>query len=301
MGKLTGQALSRLLTDARARTLELVSDLSDEQLMGPHLPIVNPLRWEIGHVAWFQEKWVLRHLGKEQPIRDDGDMLYDSAAVPHDTRWDLPLPSREETLRVMQTVLDRVLERLGSIALDEEVSYFHLLTLYHEDMHAEAITYTRQTLSYPRPEIALAKDARPPKTGGPLFGDVEIPSGVFMLGARPNLPFVFDNEKWAHPVEVRPFRIARAPVTNAEFLGFVEENGYLRREFWSEGGWRWQGDTAARHPAYWQRETNGRWFTRSYDQFVQLEDHHPVIHVSWYEADAYCRWAGRRLPTELEG
>jgi len=300
MNRPSAQELIRLLTDARARTLELVGDLSDEQLMGPRLSIVNPLRWEIGHIAWFQENWVLRHLRKERPIRDDGDMLYDSAAVPHDTRWDLPLPSRGETLRLMQTVLDRVLERLGSTALDEEVSYFHLLALCHEDMHAEAITYTRQTLSYPRPEIALAKDARPPETGGPLFGDVEIPGGVFMLGATPNSPFVFDNEKWAHPVEVRRFRIARAPVTNAEFLQFVEDAGYERREFWSEEGWRWQEDTAARHPAYWQHEANGRWLTRSYDQSVRLKDHHPVIHVSWYEADAYCRWAGRRLPTELE-
>ena len=293
--------LARHLVDARARTLELVSDLSDAQLMGPRLAIVNPLRWEIGHLAWFQEKWVLRHFGKESPIREDGDLLYDSAAVPHDTRWDLPLPSREETLRFMRTVLDRVLERLGSRELDEDERYFHQLVLFHEDMHAEAFTYTRQTLSYPRPQIALARHSLAAVRGsGPLPGDAEIPGGLFWLGATPDFQFVFDNEKWAHPVEVKPFRIARAPVTNAEFVQFAEENGYGRREFWTDQGWKWREEVSARNPIYWQRDGSGRWFCRSYDQLVRIEEHHPVIHVNWYEAQAYCRWAGRRLPTELE-
>lgn len=294
--------LAQLLTDARARTLELVTDLTDEQMMGPRLPIVNPLLWEIGHVAWFQERWVLRYLGNERPIRDDGDLLYDSAQIRHETRWDLPLPSREETYRYIQRVLDRIVERLGSTDPDEGETYFHLLGLYHEDMHAEAFTYTRQTLGYPRPRLARARDEdrRSQGAGGPLRGDVEIPGGTFLLGATPDLPFVFDNEKWAHPVEVRPFRIARAPVTNAEFLRFVEDKGYLRREFWSEAGWRWRDSVAAEHPADWQCGPGGRWHRRSYDELVPLEDHRPVIHVNWYEAEAYCRWAGRRLPMEVE-
>src|SRR5919108_3642309 len=98
--------------EARQRTCELVADLTDDQLLGPRLPTVNPLLWEIGHVAWFQEKWVLRHAGGQKPIRADADTLYDSAAVPHDTRWDLPLPSRQETLAYLRAVRDRVVERL---------------------------------------------------------------------------------------------------------------------------------------------------------------------------------------------
>ncbi len=140
--------LAQGLVDARARTLALISDLADEQLMGPRLPIANPLLWEIGHVAWFQEKWVLRHRGKAGPIREDADALYDSIAIAHDTRWDLPLPSREETLAYMQKVMNRIIERLGSIDLDREESYFHYLALFHEDMHDEAFTYTRQILGY---------------------------------------------------------------------------------------------------------------------------------------------------------
>ncbi len=95
--------------DVRERTFELVADLSDEQLMGPRLPIVNPLLWEIGHTAWFEENWVLRHACREKPIRSDDDSLYDSTAIPHDTRWDLPLPPRQETLRYMCEVRERIL------------------------------------------------------------------------------------------------------------------------------------------------------------------------------------------------
>ena len=294
----TATELAEWVRDARQRSFELVADLTDEQLMGPHLSIVNPLLWEIGHVAWFQEKWVLRHAGHQKPIRDDGDALYDSAAVAHDTRWDLPLPSREDTLSYMRQVCDRVLERIERPDLSDEDIYFVRLSVFHEDMHTEAFTYTRQTLKYPPPRLSLISEPAP--TGGPLPGDVEIPGGTFLLGATPEEPFVFDNEKWAHPVQVKPFAIARAAVTEAEFAAFVDGGGYRRQEFWSEAGWRWREGVGAEHPVYWQREAHGRWLRRHFDQWVPLEPSRPVIHVNWYEAEAYCCWTGRRLPTEAE-
>ena len=291
--------LTRTLVDARSRTLALVTDLTDEQLMSPRLPIVNPLLWEIGHVAWFQEKWVLRHRGKAPPIRADADALYDSIAIPHDTRWDLPLPSREETLAYMQEVLNRLLERLRTITLDAEEAYFYQVGLFHEDMHDEAFTYARQTLAYPRPRFPALTQEGAQTGGGPLAGDVEVPGGTFLLGATPDLPFVFDNEKWAHPVEIQPFRIARAPVTNGEFAAFVEADGYRCRELWNRRGWIWRASADRECPVYWERGPSG-WQRRHFDTMVPLEQHHPVVHVTWYEADAYCRWAGRRLPTEAE-
>jgi len=291
--------LAAWVRDARQKTLELVSDLSDEQLLGPQLRIVNPLLWEIGHVTWFQEKWALRHAGRQTPIRTDGDALYDSAAIPHDTRWGLPLPSRAETLAYMTAVRDRVLERIARGNLTDDERYFMKLGVFHEDMHTEAFTYTRQTYGWSAP-VFSGLEPKGSDQAGPFRGDAKIPGGRFLLGAVREEPFVFDNEKWGHVVEVPPFAIARAPVTQGEFAGFVEGKGYSRREFWSEPGWSWRESAGAEHPTYWKQEAAGRWLRRNFDTWARLEPDRPVVHVNWWEAEAYCRWARRRLPTELE-
>ena len=134
---------------------------------------------------------------------------------------------------------------------------------------------------------------------GPLEGDAEVPGGDFMLGATEGTGFVFDNEKWAHPVQVSPFEISRAPVTNEQFRSFVDDGAYQRQELWSEEGLRWLDETGAEHPVYWSR-VGDEWHQRHFDRTGPLNLHAPVIHVNWYEAEAYCRWAGRRLPTEAE-
>jgi iron(II)-dependent oxidoreductase len=319
MMPMSAEELVSLLQDARARTLALVEDLTNEQMIGPSLPIVNPPLWEIGHTAWFQEKWALRHLRGLPPVRADMDELYDSAAIPHDTRWDLLLPPRGDTLTMMQTILDSAIERLGADGtLTDEAAYFYLLPILHEDMHDEAITYTRQTLGYPAPTLPLpplersdAAGWHPERLGegthteagtdaGPLPGDAEIPGGLFLLGASPDDGFVFDNEKWQHPIELRPFRIARAPVTQSEFAAFVDAGGYRDQRWWSTAGWAWRGKAGAAHPVYWRQDAPARWQRRVWNDWRPLELNKPVIHVNWFEADAYCRWAGRRLPSEAE-
>lgn len=289
--------LIAMLVDSRTRTLELVNDLSDEQMRVPLLGIINPPVWEIGHVAWFQEKWVLRHLRGEPPVRADADALWDSIAIPHDDRWELPLPSRETTLGYMQEVFDRVIQRLPSGEIPDEEAYFHWLVVMHEDMHDEAFTYTRQTLGYPAPKLSTG--GQPACPAAPVSGDASFPGGTFLLGAAPGETFVFDNEKWAHQVEVEPFAMARSLVTNGEFREFVDDGGYKRPEWWSEEGRRWREREQAEHPIYWIPDPSG-WLERRFDQVAPLREDLPVIHVNYYEAEAFCRWAGRRLPTEAE-
>jgi iron(II)-dependent oxidoreductase len=288
------ETLASWTRDARRRTELLAGALSPEALLGPRLAIVNPPLWELGHVAWFQEKWVLRHAAGRPPLRGDGDALYDSAAIPHDTRWTLPLPSLAETLAYLREVEEGVLRWLPRAA--EPELYFARLAVFHEDMHFEAMAFTRQTLGYgplPLPAAALEEiGATPP-------GDAEVPGGTFLLGAAPGPGFVFDNEKWAHPVELKPFRIARAAVTQAAFAEFVGEGGYRRRDLWSDEGWGWRERAGAAHPVYW-RQAGAGWERRDFDRWVALEPDRPVVNVCWFEADAFCRWAGRRLPTEAE-
>lgn len=219
--------LIEALSETRARTLELVNDLSDEQLIGPRLQIVNPLQWEIGHLAWFQEFWVLRHFGGQPPILKHGDELYDSARVAHDSRWDLPLLGRDETLAYMQRVLERVSDQADghSPLTDSEgynQDYFLNLVLLHEQMHDEAITYTRQTLSYPAPKLAVVnkvqlaeEDKSLSQTADWRSGDAQIPGGKFTLGNEPNENFVFDNERLTHLVEITPFEISKTEIGRA--------------------------------------------------------------------------------------
>ncbi len=287
--------------EARERTVRLVDDLDDARLRVPLLPIVNPLLWEIGHVAWFQEQFVLRHGAGLTPLRSDGDALYDSSAVAHDTRWDLRLPDRRETYGYMRAVLERAVSRLeAGTALPVEELDLHLLALFHEDMHGEAFLYMRQTLGYPAPRLGLHDGEPAAEAAGDLPGDVDVPGGRFLLGATPQDGFVFDNEQWAHAVELAPFSIARAPVTQREFVRFVDQGGYRDRSLWSDEGWAWREAARAEHPVYYRRDGGGGWLRRHFDRWVPLEPHRPVIHVNFHEAEAWCSWAGRRLPTEAE-
>ncbi len=287
------------LEAARRRVLALTGDLEGERLLGPKLGIVNPVLWELGHVAWFQEHWCLRMRpdGTRAPSQvENADALYDSTAVPHDVRWDLPLLSVAVTRGYLAAVLEQVSDALVRRPDDERLLYFSELSACHEDMHAEAFHYSRQTLGYPPP--ALGQEAVQAVTSR-ARGDVEFAGGRFRLGAIEGAGFVFDNEKWAHEVVLAPFRMARVPVSNLEFVEFVDSGGYARREWWTEEGWQWRASSSADTPRCWRKRA-GAWVERRFDAWRPLVPDEPVIHVNWHEAQAYCSFAGRRLPSEAE-
>ncbi len=293
----TPASLAGALQDSRRFLLHAVEGLRAEDWRVPRLPIVNPVAWELGHVGWFQERWILRHLGGRAALLSKGDLLYNSSEVHHHTRWDLELPGPRATLDTMDRILERVLERLESVEWTAEEKAFHLLALFHEDMHGEALIYLRQTLGYPGPRHRGTPQA---PQGAEIEGDIAFPRGTLVAGASPEEVFAFDNEQWAHEVEVQPFALARRPVTEAEFLEFLEDGGYTRREFWSEPGWAWKQSERAQHPVYWSRRSDKTWQVRRYDEWSPIGPRLPVVNVNAFEAEAWCRWAGRRLPTETE-
>src|SRR6185503_2753418 len=236
------------LRAARARTRLVADDLGGERELGPQLAIVNPPRWEIGHVGWFQEWWCLRGAREDRAsILPNADRLYNSATVAHATRWGLPLPSFRETLAYRDEVTERVVARLRR---GDAEPYFVQLAVRHEDMHAEAFHYTRQTLGY-------AGEGAPARVAA--SGDREYAGGIFRLGSSPGEGFVFDNEKWSHPLVLQPFRMSRGCVTNAEYEQFVKAGGNA--------------------PRYWR---NGE--VRRFDQWVARVPDEPVMHVSWHDA-----------------
>jgi len=266
--------LARDLLASREHSTRVTAGFDGERLLGPKLAIVNPPLWEIGHVGWFQEYWCLRRRADGafgDSILPGADALYDSSNVAHATRWGLPLPDLKATRAYLANVLERVLARVEREPENASLRYFvHLCTL-HEDMHSEAFHYTCQTLGYAAPF-----DASENVKGT----DIAFPGGRLRIGAEQDgKQFVFDNEKWAHEVEVAPFSIASAPVTNAQFVAYVEDGG--------------------KAPRYW-KQVDGTWMERRFSRWIPLAGTEPVRHVDWHEAQAWCAWAKRRLPTEAE-
>jgi ergothioneine biosynthesis protein EgtB len=297
--------LAAALDSARDYTLCLFDCLAaagyGDPVHVPRLGTVNPPLWELGHTAWFAEWFILREAASSHPgsARRDcllarGDDWFDSNTVPHRSRWTLDLPPGGALKTYCREVLERTLERLARAAPGDDDLYPFRLALAHEDMHGEALLYTLQTLGVPAP-VGLA----PAAVAGAPVQAIAVPGGAVTLGGAQQAGFVFDNEKQGHRRAIAPFEIDAGLVTNARYLDFVEHGGYQDPRYWSAAGRAWLMQQQRSAPRYWQR-ADGDWSTVRFGLPAALAPGEPVRHVSLHEAEAYCAWAGRRLPREAE-
>jgi iron(II)-dependent oxidoreductase len=267
----------------------------------PHIATINPPLWELGHLAWFTEWFVLRDATSSHPaaaqrhsLLTRGDDWFDSNLVSHRSRWTLDLPSPGALKTYCNEVLDRTLDKLSREAATDDALYPYRLALAHEDMHGEAFFYTLQTLGV----VAPASSAQTGVASAPA-GQIGYPGGTAVMGGAQDGGFVFDNERAAHPCYVAPFRIDAGLVTNAQYADFVADGGYQNRQFWSAAGSAWLMGQERSSPRYWERD-GSQWRCERFGALATLAPSEPVRHVSLFEAQAYCAWAGRRLPSEVE-
>jgi ergothioneine biosynthesis protein EgtB len=301
----TPEQLANALQDARDYTLALFDCYAEAGLDAPEnvpkLTIVNPPLWELGHLAWFAEWYVLREAKSSAPdaalrisLLTKGDDWFDSNTVAHGSRWTLGLPIPGALKTYCHEVLDRVLDKLANVPDEPEALYPYRLVLAHEDMHGEALAYTLQTLGVVMPP-QLAQRAIPvwPQ------GEIRFPGGTIEMGSASDDGFVFDNEKWAHAMHVPAFAMDSTLVSNAQYGEFVADDGYQKPQFWSQAGRGWLMRQEHSAPRDWQRD--GRhWRCNRFGKQTALAANEPVRHISLFEAQAYCAWAARRLPTEAE-
>jgi iron(II)-dependent oxidoreductase len=301
-GKRTREEIAERLSEARARTLLLVSPLSDEDLVKQHDPLMGPILWDLGHIAHFEELWLLDNMrGEIRFVEMPG--MFNPFEHPRAVRGKLALPSFCATLDNMASIRARVFAALEHVDLDSESQlvrdgFVYAMVLQHEYQHNETMLQTmqlKQGAPYAAPRALPLPAARMEIEPGTM---VRFPGGHVTLGTDDRTE-AYDNERPAHAVEIAPFWIDVAPVTNAEYVAFIEDGGYSRRELWTDAGWTWLQEAGVNAPKYWTHD-DGAWTVRTMDRTASAATNAPVCHVCWYEADAYARWAGKRLPTEAE-
>jgi gamma-glutamyl hercynylcysteine S-oxide synthase len=313
-GRITGRGvhhsladeISALLADVRARTELLIAPLTDEDLHVQHDPLMSPIVWDLGHIAGFEELWLLRHL--ERPfagLAALGEMpgLFNPFEHPRRERGKLVLPSAAECRAVLADVRARVLERLWQVDFASPSpltrdGFVYRMVAQHEAQHGETILQTVQLKRgapyHPRARVAAPVPAVPHRAG-PM---VRFPGGMVQMGTD-DRSAAYDNERPRHAVRIAPFDIDETPVTNAAYLEFMQDGGYRNPAWWSEGGRAWLSESAAEAPKYWHR-AGSEWRTRTMDRDAAVDPAHPVVHVCYYEAEAFAKWAGKRLPAEAE-
>ncbi|AYG79167.1 Hercynine oxygenase [Streptomyces hundungensis] len=287
------------LTAARARTGVLTSSVDDRELTAQHSPLMSPLVWDLAHIGNQEEQWLLRAVAGQDAIRPEIDSLYDAFEHPRASRPTLPLLAPAEARRYAADVRGRALDVLERTPLRggplTDAAFAFGMIAQHEQQHDETMLITHQLRSGP---AALTAPQPPPGTTEGLPGEVLVPGGPFTMGTSTE-PWALDNERPAHQRVVAAFHLDTTPVTCGAYLSFIEDGGYREARWWAPAGWAMVREHKLDAPLFWRQE-GGQWLRRRFGVTEPVPADEPVLHVSWYEADAYARWAGRRLPTEAE-
>ena len=311
-------SLIKELKNTHHKIVDLINTLSDKELSMPYHSGVNPPLWEIGHAAFFFEVFILRALDKAKSFDPSMDDIWDSFNIDHEDRWKPGMiPSKENTLNYVNEVHQSILTRIENKELTQEDLYLYKYAIFHQNMHIESLIWARQTMAYPKMIFTQAADKAVPPGNKTDLGDAEIPAGRYLIGMPANSDhfatndFAFDNEKPCFEIDLEEFSISKTLVSNQEFLAFIEDGGYENEDLWSWGGRKWlkneldigippeKNMVLPTHPLYWKQE-NGNWLERHFNEWKPLVPEFPVTHVCYWEVEAFCNWADRRLPTEYE-
>ena len=278
-------AIADRLAEARRRTLELIEPLDDEQLNRVYSPILSPLAWDLGHIANFEELWLVRTIGGKEPLRGDLGKLYDAIENPRRTRGELPILRDAELRAYLADVRERTLEVLEEVSIEADAGdpllregFVYEMLIAHEQQHDETMLQLLMMVDDYRPTHVDPGPSAELVAPSPEM--VRVDGGEHEIGA-PATGFAYDNERPRHTVELAAFEIDRTPVTNGAYIRYMEETG-------------------AEPPLYWERDGQRGWTNAAMGRGEPVDPSHPVIHVSWHEADGFARWAGKRLPTEQE-
>lgn len=280
----TKEGIAERLSEARERTLLLLEPLDDQQLNRVYSPILSPLAWDLGHIANFEELWLVQTIGGREPLHGNLGRLYDAIENPRLTRGELPILRDAELRSYLEQVRDRTLEVLDEVDFEGSDDpllfdgFAYEMLIAHEHQHTETMLQLLQMVERYEPVRTDLGPAAQPVVDGPEMVPVE--GGEHESGA-PGIGFAYDNERPRHAVELEPFWIDRTPVTNAQYAEFVAETG-------------------AEPPMYWERDGGGGWIRTAMGGAEPPPPGDPVVHVGWHEAEAFARWAGKRLPSEHE-
>lgn len=295
---LRARAASALLA-ARDRTHLLTGCVEEPDLLAQHSPLMSPLVWDLAHIGNQEEQWLLRTVGGRDALRPDIDSVYDAFEHPRAARPSLPLLAPAEARGYVAEVRGRVLDVLetsplhGGPLLDSGFAFG--MIAQHEQQHDETMLITHQLRRGP---AVLTAPPPPDTSDGIPPAEVLVPGGPFTMGTSTE-PWALDNERPAHRRLVPSFLIDTTPVSNGAYQRFIEDGGYDEPRWWAGAGWAQVREHKLRAPLFWKRDGR-QWLRRRFGVTEPVPPDEPVLHISWYEADAYARWAGRRLPTEAE-